>query len=252
MGAKLSTSQRTGVSITSVKFEGYKGFRSFSLSLQRMNILVGPNNSGKSTIIRAFRILQVALRQARRRKAIRINLNDSTNWGYRVPENIIPVSLENVHTDFESTHAKITFRCSNGNYLSLVFPPDGGCVLLADAHGKSYNTPGRFKNQFPITIQTIPELGPLEDEEHLLAEGTVLQGLSTHRASRHFRNYWRLFPEGFEEFSHMVSRRWPGMEIEYPNLVDHISNRLTMFCRENRMTREIYWSGFGFQFGVSY
>ena len=45
----------------------------------------------------------------------------------------------------------------------------------------------------------------------------------------------------------MVSRTWPGMEVEYPDLVDHISNRLTMFCRENRMTREIYWSGFGFQ-----
>ena len=169
------------------------------------------------------------------------------DWGYRISERVIPVSLENVHTDYEAEHARVRFRCSNGNVLHLVFPSDGGCILFPDAQGKQYHTPGRFKNLFPILIQTIPELGPLEDEEQLLAEHTIRQGLSTHRASRHFRNYWRLFPEGFDQFSQMVSETWPSMEIEPPECTDLMSHRLTMFCRENNMTREIYWSGLGFQ-----
>ena len=32
--------------ITSVKFSNFKALRNYSVSLQRMNVLVGPNNSG--------------------------------------------------------------------------------------------------------------------------------------------------------------------------------------------------------------
>lgn len=242
------------VSISSVKFERYKAFRSFSISLQRVNILVGPNNCGKSTIIRAFRVLDIALRQARARRAQQISYNGHTSWGHRLSEDRLPISLENIHTDYEDTDAKVTFRCSNGNFLILVFPPDGGCILIPDAQGRDCRTPGHFRNRFPIDIQVIPELGPLEDEEILLAEETVRRGLSTHRASRHFRNYWHLYPQGFDEFAELISQTWPSMSIEPPEqhlasagAPGQLSQRLTMFCREDRMTREIYWSGFGFQ-----
>ena len=243
----MAAQKQRNVTISSVRFDGYKAFRSFSISLQRMNVLVGPNNSGKSTIIRAFRILEVALRQANAKKAEMIQINDQNYMGYRISDRNFPVSLENVHTDYEESDARINFRCNNGNSLALLFPSDGGCILVPNAQGKQCHTPGRFKNCFPISIQTVPELGPLEDEEFLLNEETIRRGLSTHRASRHFRNYWRLYPEGFDEFANMVSQTWPGMEIERPELPDIMYKRLTMFCREDRISREIYWSDFGFQ-----
>ena len=243
----MAAQKQRNVTISSVRFDGYKAFRSFSLSLQRMNVLVGPNNSGKSTIIRAFRILEVALRQANAKKAEMMQINDQNYIGYRISDRNLPVSLENVHTDYEESDARIRFKCNNGNSLDLLFPSDGGCILVPNAQGKQCHTPGRFKNCFPISIQTVPELGPLEDAELLLNEETIRRGLSTHRASRHFRNYWRLYPEGFDDFANMVSQTWPGMEIERPELMDIMSQRLTMFCRENRILREISWSGFGFQ-----
>ena len=243
----MAAQKQRNVTISSVRFDAYKAFRSFSISLQRMNVLVGPNNSGKSTIVRAFRILEVALRQANAKKAEMIQINDQNYMGYRISDRNFPVSLENVHTDYEESDARVNFRCNNGNSLELLFPSDGGCILVPNAQGKQCHTPGRFKNCFPISIQTVPELGPLEDEEFLLNEETIRRGLSTHRASRHFRNYWRLYPEGFDEFANMVSQTWPGMEIERPELPDIMYKRLTMFCRENRISREIYWSGFGFQ-----
>ena len=219
-----------------------------------MNILVGPNNCGKSTIIGAFRILDIALRQARARRAQRIQYNDHIVWGHHLSQERLPVSLENVHTDYEQTEAKVTFRCSNGNLLTLTFPADGGCMLIPDAHGRDCRTPGHFRTCFPISIQVVPELGPLEDQEIVLAEDTVRRGLSTHRASRHFRNYWHLYPQGFDEFADLLSQTWPSMIVEPPEphleaagAPGQLSQRLTMFCREDRITREIYWSGFGFQ-----
>ena len=53
---------------TRVEFSRFKAFKKFSLSLRHFNILVGPNNAGKSTILSAFRILAAGMRKAQTRK----------------------------------------------------------------------------------------------------------------------------------------------------------------------------------------
>ena len=53
------------VHFTFVRFHRYKAFRDYSISLHHFNILVGPNNSGKSTVLGAFRILAEGIRKAR-------------------------------------------------------------------------------------------------------------------------------------------------------------------------------------------
>ena len=47
-----------------VDFNRFKAFETFTLHLRHFNILVGPNNAGKSTILTAFRILAAAMRKA--------------------------------------------------------------------------------------------------------------------------------------------------------------------------------------------
>jgi len=235
-------------SFTSIKFYNFKAFRNFSLSLQSMNILVGPNNCGKSTIISAFRILDVGLKLAFSRGASHIpSYRGGRTWGHRVPIEHIPVAIENVHTDYEDVDSRIEFRISNGNKFILYFPQDGGCFLSWETQGHDISTPGKLEKAFPIKIQVVPVLGPLEHEETIVTEDTVKRSLNTHRASRHFRNYWRYFPDGFEDFSHLVAKTWPGMELRPPELPDQLEQKLIMLCRENRIAREIFWAGFGFQ-----
>lgn len=43
--------------VTSAEFRNFKGLKHFTIALQHMNVLVGPNNCGKSTIIGSFRLL---------------------------------------------------------------------------------------------------------------------------------------------------------------------------------------------------
>lgn len=235
------------VRISSVKFTNFKALRNYSVSFNETNILVGPNNAGKSTIISAFRILDVALRKARRLKAERVPLpSGSTGFGHSVPEQQISVSLENVATDYNSEDSKIEFRLTNRNKLFLFFPSEGGCILHWENEGSGVNTSGRFRNAFPINIQVIPVLGPLEHEEAYVNEGTVKNSLNTHRACRHFRNYWHYFDEGWDDFSEMISSTWPEMRISKPEL-DIPNRKLSMFVSEDRIDREVYWAGFGFQ-----
>lgn len=235
------------VRIVNIRFSQFKALQKFSISLDGVNILVGPNNSGKSTVIGALRALASGLRLARSRSPEYIEIDSGRVRGYRISDDNLPISLENVHTNYDSIESRISFLLSNKNKLHLVFPINGGCVLVPETDGVAGTTVAAFKKNFPISIAVVPVLGPVEHKEERRERNTVTRAMATHRASRHFRSYWHYNQEGFEDFARLVESTWPGMEIQPPEIVDVMENELGMFCRENRIAREIYWVGFGFQ-----
>lgn len=89
-------------------------------------------------------------------------------------------------------------------------------------------------------------MGPVEHDEEVVDRQTVERYLPTHRASRHFRNYWHYNPSGFKEFADMIRETWPGMDIKPPERSED-GKKFFMFCEEDRITRELQWIGFGFQ-----
>ena len=246
-------------SISSIRFRNVKGLRSFSIALAPMNILVGPNNAGKSTIIGALRVLDAGLRRARAYSPERFGPAVDSRSGWYVPGDAIPISMENIHTDYEDVDSSVTFRLENKNELELVFPRDGGCIMLPGPESKQVSRPTEFRAAYPVNLGVVPVLGHVEHEEEWVQEDTVRRGLYTHRASRHFRSYWmyRLGkqtgwtdPTGlaaFERFAALVRETWPGMDIDQPYRPSLETSNLVMFARENRIPRELYWSGSGFQ-----
>ncbi|MFZ6679225.1 ATP-dependent nuclease [Undibacterium sp. Tian12W] len=243
MGAmKVST-----VKIRAIRFHNFKSLKDYSVSFHSTNILVGPNNAGKSTIISALRILEVALKRAKSRNPERIHIAEGKySYGHFISVAQLGISLENVASDYNSEDSTIEFRLSNGNKLCLFFSSDGTCILHWENDGPAVTTVARFRTEFPISIQVVPVLGQLEHNEPIVNEATVTESLNSHRASRHFRNYWHYFPEGWEEYSTLIASTWPGMVIAKPE-IDYQSKKLTMFIEEDRIAREIYWAGFGFQ-----
>lgn len=234
--------------ITSVKFKNFKALQDYSISLQRMNVLVGPNNSGKSTVLSAFRVLEQGLRTARSRNAsfVRTHTGHSSK-GHTLSPSTMPISLENVHSDYTDSDSTIEFHYSGRNVIYLFFPADGGVTMYWDTARRTPTSPSTFSKVFPDAVQTIPVLGPVEQHERIMEDKTVRRAAGTPRASRHFRNYWRKNPQGFEEFRRLVEETWPGMSIKKPALADPSDDRLAMFVTENRITRELYWAGLGFQ-----
>src|SRR5260370_22842345 len=232
------------VFITSVEFRNYKALGHFSLSRQDVNMLVGTNNCGKSTIIGAFRVLSAGLRRARSQKPERVIVGNNVSPGYLIPLDQLDISTENIHTDYVETDKSVTFRLSNANRLHIFFPKKGDCAMVPESQHKRIASPATFKSEFPISVAVVPVLVPLQHEAAVVQPATVPRNLQTHRASRHFRNFWFYYPDGFPEFAELVANTWPGMEIEVP---EHAGETILMFCREDRITRALFWSGFGFQ-----
>ncbi len=240
----------TGTShFTSVRFHRYKAFREYSLSLQRFNVLVGPNNSGKSTVLGAFRILAEGIRKASARNPVFVPGPHGETRGYQVDLTDIPVTTENVFYDYdESEPATITFHLSNGNQLLLFFPEPGSCFLICKPQGRPIVTASTFRSQYDASIGFVPILGPVEHNEQLYQKEAARLALLTYRAARNFRNIWHHYPEEFDEFRALIQSTWPGMDIGRPEIDrTHKKPLLRMFCPEERILREIFWSGFGFQ-----
>lgn len=233
---------------TSVKFQNFKGFRDYSISLRETNVLVGPNNAGKSSALDAFRALSVALKYAHRRNPKLISDGDETFYGYDIPVETLPISLANVHSDYhDELSTAVHFKLDNGNRLRLSFHDYSRCILTYSNSGPAIRSTSQFKKAFPVDISYIPTLGPLEEEERVLTDQWVEQSQRSRYIHRVFRNYWYRQSEKFSEFKRMVEETWPGMSIQPPERYGFAPPKLTMYCEEDRKVRELSWAGFGFQ-----
>lgn len=238
-----------GTRFVRVEFARFKAFNKFTLTLRHFNILVGPNNAGKSTVLAGFRILAAAMRRAGTRKSQLVRGPNGATPGYPVDLSAISIAEENLFYNYDDSEpATVRFKLSNGNELLLYFPEQGSCSLIADAQGRTNHTPATFKSQFNCRIGFVPILGPLEHNENLFEKEAARLALYNYRAARNFRNIWHHFPDKFDEFRTALIRTWPGMDVERPQIdTSHGKPRLHMFCPEHRIPREIFWAGFGFQ-----
>ncbi|MFN7156569.1 MAG: ATP-dependent nuclease [Acidovorax sp.] len=233
--------------IISIKFSHYKAFKSFSLQLQEFNVLVGPNNSGKSTIVGALRILHEGMRRAKSKSPERIEVDRIATYGYKINLEGLPVAAENIFHDYDESHpASVTFTLSNGNQLILHFPEAGKCLLVPEIKSGTIKTPKQFREAFDLDIAFVPILGPVEQNEPLYGKEAARLALLTSGASRNFRNIWHHYPEDFDKFRDLIQATWPGMDILPPEVGDDRKS-LYMFCPEERLPREICWAGYGFQ-----
>jgi energy-coupling factor transporter ATP-binding protein EcfA2 len=230
-------------------FFRFKAFESFTLHLRHFNILVGPNNAGKSTILAAFRILAAAMRKASTRKAEPVSGPHGQAYGYAIDLSAVSVAEENIFYNYDDSQAAtVSFKLSNKNELLLYFPEQGTCHLIASTTAKRVDTPSAFRSQFNCPIGFVPILGPVEHIEPLFEKEAARLALFNYRAARNFRNIWHHYPEKFDAFRSVLIQTWPGMDIERPEVdLSHGKPRIHMFCPEERIPREIFWAGFGFQ-----
>jgi predicted ATPase len=234
--------------ITKLEVQNFRRFGRFSISFKEHNVFVGPNNSGKSSLLDAFRILNSCFRSSRRLNPALEGGESGVISGYSaIPDASIPVPLANITQNYSEEDAQFLFSHRNGNKLRILLHPNRltRCHLLSDT--ELPRTSSAFRRAFPVELVVIPPLGPFEEEEDYVQDQTIARNRFTRLANRYFRNIWyRADQDEFEAFKFAVEDSWPGITISKPEPSGHPA-KLFMFYRENRIDKEMYWSGYGFQ-----
>lgn len=232
------------MNIQSLMFENYMAYKKFSVVLSQFNILVGPNNSGKSTIIKSLQLLDSAWRSSSKRQPHYIPRIEKN--GYEINENSFPFRIDNIHNEYMDVHTKIKFRFSNVGYAILTVSPKFDCFLHFETiDGVDIDNLKTIKKYFDFKIGVIPFLGPVEPKEILLTREHIQKSIHTYLSPRHFRNQWYHDDSEFDHFVELLHKTWPEMDISLPEL-ENLKD-LVMFCSENKIAREISWAGCGFQ-----
>jgi hypothetical protein len=237
--------------IKKIELWNYKVYSKFSLSSRAKNVLVGPNNVGKSTALDAFRITFDALRYSMRRTAVfKSHGEDGVCSTFNVPKTAIQTDLRNSVHNFGEGKAKIKVSLENGNNFNILIG-DGAdieCFLKTEVQARKNTT--YLREQFPLSLTIVPTLSPLEQDEPYVTETTLERNRYSRLASRNFRNFWlRRSDEEFSEFADLVELGWPGVRILRPEIDRSDPKRPTvrMLFRQGQYVREVQWAGYGFQ-----
>ena len=157
------------VNITWISFSNYKSFDKFYISLNNFNILVGPNNAWKSTVIWAIKILAEWIRMAKSKRATILN---GPKWvdvlWYQIDLQQVPIATENVFHNYDDTKpAIVRFKLSNNDYLQIYFLKKGICYMNHESEKIVIRLPKEFKEHLNIEIWYVPILWPVEHNEQL-------------------------------------------------------------------------------------
>ncbi len=179
--------------LNKIKVEGFKGIEAVELNLKTVNILVGTNGSGKSSILQACHLAATAIRQASRMRkgstaAIPFNeleylptadarsLGHFANWGNKADQ-----PGTEVRFDFESDAGEAaTAECSvrlarNNSGLSVSGEIDAGVQPLVRKKGHFFTA-------------YIPGLSGIPNNEAKLSRRIVLRGASSGDSNVFLRN----------------------------------------------------------------
>ncbi len=232
--------------VKSIQLTNFKQFRNFVVSCKQLNILTGPNNAGKSSVLDALRIVSDVVRYSHRKRPGRKSFPGADVCGYyNPPQSAISIPINNISRNYSDDPALVSVVFSNGAKLHVTLHPDNPIEVFLEADGNLPATGVAFRKIIDLDLCIVPTLGPFEETEDYLRDATVDANENTRRAARNFRNIAiRMDAAKFEAYKDLVKSSWPGVQIQKP---ERDGTSIIMMYEEDRIPREIYWSGFGLQ-----
>src|SRR3954447_10492362 len=199
--------------LTGLKISNFRKFDRYEVEFGARNLLVGPNNAGKSTLTEALRLVSIVVNRFGR-----LNFDAPPEWldGIEASRGVTP-SLRGLDFELgrETFHhygdppAIVEGRFSGGT-TATIYVGAGAEVfaVVRDAGGTAITSKGqaRLFDQPRIGIQ--PQVGPLARIERPLAERYVKGSLDSTLAPSHFRNQLRLLSDYFDPFRSAAERTW--------------------------------------------
>ncbi len=235
--------------------QNFRCFDRHMLELRPMTIIVGANNSGKSTAIEALRLVSLIANRYRF-----LNYTDVPAWLFesRIPKiarGVAP-SLKGIEFNALSVFHNLaeppaTIRAcfQAGSSMDIYLGPKGAIhAVLQDQEQRIVSNRAKAQRILLPKVSILPQIAPVAAEEQILDPDYVRSATSPALASLHFRNQINLYPEYFDDFKSLSESTWPNLKIR--GLEKRSSNPhepLALFVQDHDFVAEIAWMGHGLQ-----
>lgn len=196
-------------------------------------LLVGKNNAGKSSIIRALKLLDSAMKMARQSS-----------------QSIVAPLPKKDTEDIEINKFIHNYKTDDTAIITGVLDTNRQVTVSLDSavNTVSYSLPERAHRSMAKLFGFIPQLGQLSERETLVSQKHMLRSLNTTLAPRHLRNhfYYLITPDEFNIIKSIVKDSWEGIELQDSKL-DTQTSILYCLYNDRGFVNEIAWAGQGLQ-----
>ncbi len=234
-----------------VELEEFRCFERSKMLIRDLTIIVGKNNSGKSSFIEALRMISMASK-----KCINTNYVEAPKFlglplalkGFRLPVERLKIDLRSVVYFYKNDIAKITATFKNRAKIVVYVNREIAFATIIDQNGNFVTSKKKAEALKIIPISILPQIGLIKENEKKLTEATINEDMDTYLSSRHFRNEMLTYKnELFGEFKRLAEETWPGLKIEDLEYNFSRSDFINLFVKDSSFPAEIGLMGSGIQ-----
>lgn len=234
-----------------IKLENFRCFENSKMSIRDLTIIVGKNNSGKSTIIEALRMISMATKKCTKTtyinapKSLGLQLNVK---GFRLPVERLKIDLRGIVYYYKSDIAKVTAYFENKTKIIVYINNEVTFATIIDKHDKLIASKTKAEDLNISSISILPQIGLIKEREKKLSDATIIDDMDTYLSSRHFRNEILLWKSKFfSEFKRLAEGTWPGLRVRDLEYNYSQSEYINLYIEDAGFTAEIGIMGSGIQ-----
>ena len=246
---RLYSLRRHGM-LRQLRIKNYRCFSDYTIPFENATVVVGKNNAGKSTVVEVLELISTVTKRGSGNFGFGPKWLDVPGHLRCMPASIahLDLNMETVFHQYGEPPAEITATFEGGVIVKVYVGPEQTIYATFETEKTWVRTYSDFSKLSLPAIYTLPQVGPLLHEEHLLSDGYIKTNLYSRLSSRHFRNQISRSPEGFSDFKNLAESTWHGLRVE--DVKDQYAKTgtvLSMLVQDRNFVAEAAWMGHGLQ-----
>ena len=235
-----------------LQLENFKCYKKATINFKNLTILVGENNAGKSCLIESLRLVSRVAQGSTQRTYIpapeEFNL-PATTRGFRIDTQKLKIDLRVIIYFYNSSNfAKITAYFFNKSKIEIYLNQYLAFAVLYDPEQNVIKSKQQALKSGINKLNILPQIGPIRENEKLLAKDTVSSDKDTYLSSLHFRNEINLWKdEYFQDFKRISESTWMGLRVNSLEFNITESEYMSLIVQDNNFAAEIGKMGSGIQ-----
>lgn len=174
-----------------IRLQNYRCFEDSTIQIKDLTIIVGKNNAGKSTVVEALRMIAhagIKSRNAVYKEPDKVFELPSNYRGFSINVGKLKIDLRAIVHYYRPVTAIVTAYFIDKSKIVIYLQNDTVFACLFDDAGEIVNTKKKALQSGFDTLNILPQIGLIKENEKLLTEDTILEDKDTYLSSRHFRN----------------------------------------------------------------